>query len=137
MKGAGGTSGGIGSFFIGVAMMCGGFYMLFNAIRVNSNFGMGSSIYGFNAWGYNVGLTSGMVLIPFIFGVGMLFYNGKNILGWVLSMGSLVALAFGVISSLHFSMRSMSSFDLIVILVLCAGGLGLFLKSLRNMESKK
>lgn len=137
MKGAGGTSGGIGSFFIGVAMMCGGFYMLFNAIRVNSNFGMGSSIYGFNAWGYNVGLTSGMVMIPFIFGVGMLFYNGKNILGWVLSMGSLVALAFGVISSLHFSMRSMSSFDLIVILVLCAGGLGLFLKSLRNMDAKK
>jgi uncharacterized protein len=137
MKGAGGTSGGVGSFFIGIAMMCGGFYMLFNAIRVNSNFGMGSPIYGFHAGGYNVGLTSGMVMIPFIFGVGILFYNAKNIFGWILSMGSLVALIFGVISSLHFSMKSMSSFDLIIILVLCAGGLGIFLKSLRNIEVKK
>jgi len=28
MKGAGGTSGGIGQFFIGLIMMSGGFYML-------------------------------------------------------------------------------------------------------------
>ena len=28
MKGAGGTSGGSGQFFLGLIMMCGGFYLL-------------------------------------------------------------------------------------------------------------
>jgi len=132
MNGAGGSSGGIGSFFIGLLMMCGGFYMLLNAITVSSNFGLGSRFYSVSAYGSNIGITGGMVLIPFIFGVGLIFYNSKNILGWLLSLGSLTALIFGVISTVRFSLRTMSSFDLIVILVLAVGGLGLFLRSLRK-----
>ncbi|WP_411990972.1 hypothetical protein [Agarivorans sp. DSG3-1] len=135
MKGAGGSSGGIGHFFIGLVMMCGGFYMLLNAISVTSNFGMGSRLYNFSALG-GFSVTSGTVMIPFIFGVGLIFYNSKNILGWVLSIGSLAALLFGVISSVRFSMRTMSSFDLIVILVLAVGGLGLFLRSLKTLDAR-
>lgn len=131
MNGAGGTSGGVGQFFIGLAMMCGGFYLLLNAITVSSSFGMGYRLYGFSAFGGTYGITSGMVMIPFIFGVGMIFYNARNIIAWVLTVGSLTALLFGVISSIQFSFRTMSSFDLIVILVLAFGGTGLFLRSLR------
>ncbi|WP_024611417.1 hypothetical protein [Pseudoalteromonas sp. TB64] len=134
MKGAGGSSGGIGHFFIGLIMMCGGFYMLLNAISVTSNFGLSARIYSFNALG-GFGVTGGMVMIPFIFGVGLIFYNSKNILGWVLSIGSLTALIFGVISSVRFSMRTMTSFDLIVIIVLAFGGLGLFLRSLKSIDT--
>jgi hypothetical protein len=76
-----------------------------------------------------------MVMIPFIFGVGLIFYNSKNILGWVLSLGSLTALIFGVISSVRFSMRTMTSFDLIVIIILAFGGLGLFLRSLKSIDT--
>lgn len=135
MKGAGGTSGGIGSFFIGLVMMCGGFYLLFNAIHVSSHFGMGTRLYGFSAFGRGFGITSGMVMIPFIFGIGIVFYNAKNWLGWLLALGSLVALVFGVIATIQFSFRSMSAFDLITILVLAVGGLGLFLRSLRSVEA--
>ncbi|MBE3675256.1 hypothetical protein [Pseudoalteromonas distincta] len=134
MKGAGGSSGGIGHFFIGLIMMCGGFYMLLNAISVTSNFGLSSRIYSVNALG-GLGVTGGMVMIPFIFGVGLIFYNSKNILGWVLSLGSLTALIFGVISSVRFSMRTMTSFDLIVIIILAFGGLGLFLRSLKSIDT--
>ncbi|WP_457934701.1 hypothetical protein LOS73_06515 [Pseudoalteromonas sp. SCSIO 43210] len=134
MKGAGGSSGGIGHFFIGLIMMCGGFYMLLNAISVTSNFGLSSRIYSANALG-GFGVTGGMVMIPFIFGVGLIFYNSKNILGWVLSLGSLTALIFGVISSVRFSMRTMTSFDLIVIIILAFGGLGLFLRSLKSVDT--
>lgn len=136
MKGAGGSSGGIGHFFIGIIMMCGGFYMLLNAITVTSNFGLGSRLYNFNAFGSSIGLTSGMVMIPFMFGIGLVFYNSRNILGWILSIGSITALIFGVISSVRFSLRTMSSFDLIVILVLAIGGLGLFLRSLKTIDAK-
>ncbi len=136
MKGAGGTSGGFGQFFIGLIMMCGGFYMLLNAITVSSSFGMGMRLYGFSAMGGSYNITSGMILIPFMFGVGLIFYNSKNILGWILSIGSVAALIFGVISSLRFSFRTMSSFDLIVILVLAIGGIGLFLRSLKALDEK-
>lgn len=136
MRGAGGTSGGLGQFFIGLVMMCGGFYMLLNAITVSSNFGMGMRLYGFSAMGGNYSITSGMVMIPFIFGVGLIFYNSRNILGWVLSLGSITGLIFGVISSIRFSFRTMTSFDLIVILVLAFGGLGLFLRSLKALDEK-
>ena len=134
MKGAGGSSGGIGQFFLGFVMMSGGFYMLLNAIQVRSTFGMGMRLYGFSAMGGNYGITSGMVMIPFIFGVGFIFYNSRNPIGWLLSIGSLVALIFGVISTIQFTFRSMTAFDLIVILVLSAGGIGLFLNSLRAFE---
>ncbi len=136
MKGAGGTSGGLGQFFIGLIMMCGGFYMLLNAIHVSSNFGMGMRLYGFSAMGGQYNITSGMVIIPFMFGIGLIFYNGKSIIGWLLSIGSITALIFGVISSIRFSFRSMTSFDLIVILVLAMGGLGLFLRSLKTLDER-
>jgi hypothetical protein len=136
MKGAGGSSGGITQFFLGLLMMCGGFYLLLNAITVQSQFGLGMRIYGFSAFGSSFGVTSGMVLIPFMFGIGMIFFNSRNIFGWLLSVLSIAALIFGVISSIHFNIRPMSAFDLIVILVLLAGGIGLFLNSLREFKSK-
>ncbi|WP_448547031.1 hypothetical protein [Thalassotalea fusca] len=134
MRGAGGTSGGLGHFFIGLAMMCGGFYLLFNAITVSSTFGMSSRLYGFNALGGSYNITSGTIMLPFIFGIGLIFYNGKNIVGWILTLGSLTALIFGVISSIRFSFKTMTSFDLLVILVLAIGGLGLFLRSLKSLD---
>jgi len=128
MRGAGGTNGGSGRFLIGLIMLCGGLYLLFNSINVHSNYGFSARLY--SVGGYRV--TSGMVMIPFMFGIGMVFYNARNYLGWLLAGGSLVALVFGVISSIQFTFQSMSAFDLIVILVLSVGGLGLFLSSLKS-----
>lgn len=137
MRGAGGTSGGLGQFFIGFIMMCAGFYMLLNSISVTSNFGMGARLYGFSAFGGIHAITSGTIMFPFIFGVGLIFYNSKNILGWLLTLGSITALIFGVIASIRFSFRSMSAFDLITILVLAIGGLGLFLRSLKSFDDSE
>lgn len=129
MRGAGGTSGGAGQFFVGLIMLCGGIYLLLNSITIHAHYGFSARLYSFG----NVGITSGMIMIPFMFGVGFIFYNAKNWLGWLLAGGSLVALVFGVISSIQFTFRSMSAFDLIVILVLAVGGLGLFLRSLKSL----
>lgn len=127
MNGAGGTSGGIGKFLLGLVMMCGGFYLLLNAVVVSSSFGLGSRLFGFGG----MGLTGGMILIPFLIGVAMVFYNAKSYLGWLIAIASLGALVFGVISSVSMNLRSMTAFELLVILTLAFGGLGLFLNSLR------
>jgi len=134
MKGAGGTSGGTGTFFIGLIMMIGGFYLLLNAISVTSNFALSRHLYSLSGMGMGYSITSGMVMIPFIFGIGLIFYNSRNIIGWILAIGAITALIFGVISSIHFSFKSMSAFDLIVILTLAMGGLGLVLKSFRSVS---
>ncbi|PXW72411.1 hypothetical protein C7964_101523 [Loktanella sp. PT4BL] len=126
-RGAGGSDGGTGSFLIGLIMMVGGGYLLLNGIVVRPNFGLGSRVFGIGG----VPITSGMILIPFMFGIGMIFYNAKNWLGWGIAGAALVALIFGVIANMTLQLAQMSAFDLIVILVLLVGGIGLFLRSLR------
>lgn len=133
VRGAGGTEGGLGRFFLGLAMMIVGGYLFFDAIRVYAGFHWGLALF---QWG-GVQLTGGLVLIPTIFGIGLIFYNAKNPLGWILFLGSLLALAFGVIRNLRFDLRAMSAFELIIILVLLFGGVGLFLSSLRGITEKE
>jgi len=132
IKGAGGSPGGIGAFFLGFLMMCAGFYLLLQSIVVTQVFGLGMGLFHVAFFGGSLPITSGMILIPMMFGVGMVFFNARNLIGWALAVGSLVALIAGVISSIHFVMRGMSLFDLLVILILCVGGAGLFLRSLRD-----
>lgn len=132
MRGAGGTSGGTGQFLLSLVMMGVGFYLLLSAIDVYSSFSFAYQIYSLSLFNAQLGITSGMIMIPFMFGVGMVFYDAKSLLGWMLTVGSMIALVFGVISSIHFSLRTMNAFELIVILVLAVGGVGLFLRSLKE-----
>jgi hypothetical protein len=126
--GAGGSQGGTGRFFLGLVVMAGGGYLFLQNIQVSLGFGLGYQF--FNAWG--MGITSGMVLVPFIFGVGIIFYNSSNILGWLLTVASLAMLGFGVIAQTRFHLHNMSAFELMTILVLLVGGIGMFLSSLRT-----
>lgn len=131
MRGAGGTDGGIGRFFMGLVMMIAGGYLFLHNIQVSIGFGLGYQVFSF--WGF--GITSGYVLIPFLFGVGIIFFNSRNILGWALAIASLVMLGVGVITQTRFHLRNMTAFELITILVLMVGGVGLFLSSLRGSKS--
>jgi len=129
MKGAGGTEGGVSTFFLGLAMIVAGGYLFFNSIQVGFQWGHGMYRMG------NFQVTGGMVLFPFIFGVGFIFYNFESIIGWVLASASIIMLTVGVISSVQFHLRRMSSFDLMMILTLLFGGVGIFLSSLKKIKS--
>lgn len=130
-RGAGGTSGGSLAFVIGLIMASAGGYMLLDNIIVSNSWGFGAPLYriGYGG-GFNV--TGGALLIPFMFGVGWIFYNARSLWGWILAGGSLAAIIFGVIINLSINLRTMSLLNLIIILVLMVGGLGLFARSLRQ-----
>jgi len=130
MRGAGGTEGGVGRFLLGLVMFVGGGYLFLRSIQVTTDFGFGYGLYRFG-WG---SVTTGMILIPFIFGVGLIFYKSNNLLGWFLAGGSLVAMVFGILMSLRLHIMAMSAYELLSILVLTFGGLGLFLSSLRDFS---
>lgn len=126
-RGAGGSDGGTASFIVGVIMMVGGAYLLLNSIIVRPNMGLGA--VAFNAGGFPV--TSGFIMIPLAFGIGFIFYNSKSWLGWIVAGMSIIALVFGVIANMQLQFARLSVLDLIIILTLLVGGLGLFLRSLR------
>jgi hypothetical protein len=124
--GAGGTPGGIGKFVIGLFMFLTGGYLLLNNIMVHNNYSFGMALY--HVGGY--GVSAGILLIPFMIGIGMVFFNSKNILGWLLAVGAVTLIIIGVITSLHFSFRTLTMFQLLSILVLFVGGIGLLLAGL-------
>ena len=74
VRGAGGTPGGVGQFFLGLGMAVAGAYILTNRVTVTSGF--------WSVWGYN---AFGLSLVPLIFGTGLLFFNGRSIAGWLLT----------------------------------------------------
>jgi hypothetical protein len=120
MAGAGGTSGGIGMFLFGLAMAIAGGYLLTTQVTVTSN----SWRFG----GYN---AFGLSLIPLILGIGLLFFNGRSIIGWLLTFGGAVIIFIGIITNLDIYFRPTSLFNTILMLVLLAGGIGLVARSLR------
>ena len=128
-RGAGGTPGGSLAFILGLIMATAGGYLLLDNIIVSNNWGWGAPLYRFGG-GFSV--TGGALLIPFMFGVGWIFYNARSVWGWILAGGSVAAIIFGVIINLSITMRTMSLLNLIIILVLMVGGLGLFARSLRS-----
>ena len=128
MNGAGGTSGGIGQFFLGLVLMAGGFYLLLDSVVVSAGFGLGTRLFGVGGYG----ITGGIVLIPLVIGIAMIFYDARCAFGWLLAVGAFAALVFGVIASVNMALRTMPAFELICILALAFGGLGLFLRSLRS-----
>lgn len=130
-RGAGGSPGGVGSFLLGFLMMCAGGYLLLRSIIVSTVWGFSVGLFQFSAFGSPLSISGGMLLVPLIIGIAMVFYQARNWTGWLLVAGSLVALIVGVLANLRFSFQHMTLFDLLGILVLCFGGLGLFLRSLR------
>ncbi|MBK7704810.1 MAG: hypothetical protein IPJ30_03305 [Acidobacteria bacterium] len=119
-KGAGGTEGGVAEFFIGLGMAVAVGYLLTNQVIVTSGFW---SVFGF--------ITFGFSLIPLIFGIGILFFNGRSIAGWLLLFAGVIIIFAGILSNLHIYFQPTSLFNTIVMLVLLAGGIGLVARALR------
>ena len=120
MKGAGGTPGGIGTFFAGLAMAVAGGYMLTQRVTVASGF-----------WSFGGGHAFGLSLLPLLVGAGMLFFDGKSRAGWLLTAAGAVIVLAGILLNLRIYFEPTSLFDTLLMLVLLAGGLGLLARSLQ------
>jgi hypothetical protein len=115
----GGTPGGLGSFLIGFAMACVGGYLLSNQVSVVGSY-----------WSFYGTSTFGITLLPLLIGVGILFWSGRNILGWFLTAAGALFILAGVIANMHIFFQPTSLFNTIVMLVLFVGGLGLIARAI-------
>jgi hypothetical protein len=119
--GAGGTPGGVGEFFVGLVMTAAGGYLILNQVQVTTSFWRFGQYGGF-----------GLTLLPLLVGVAFLFYNGKSVVGWILTIAGAAAILASVLMNMDIYFRQTSLFNTLVMLALLFGGLGLIARSLRS-----
>ena len=121
-RGAGGTSGGIPMFLLGVAMASAGAFLLTNRVVVHTG--------GWRWWGFS---GFGISLIPLLIGIGLLFYDGRSLIGKLLTFIGVVIIFAGILLNLDIYFQQTPLFATLIMLALLAGGVGLVLRSLRPM----
>lgn len=119
-RGAGGTDGGLGTFFFGFVMAVAGGWLLTNQVTVTSGYWR---LGGYSAFGLS--------LLPLVVGIAFLFFDGRSIVGWVLTIIGAVIIFIGILTNLDIYFRPTTLFNTIVMLVLLLGGIGLIARSLR------
>jgi len=119
LRDVGGTSGGLLDFVIGLVMVCGGGYLLTNQVTVASSY-----------WSF-YGASFGITLIPMLAGIAIIFWSGRNVIGWLLALGGAVFILAGVIANLHIYFQPTSLFNTLVMFILLFGGLGMIMRSIR------
>lgn len=117
----GGTPGGLGEFFIGLILAAIGCYLLFNQVQVHTSY------WRFGGLANSFGIT----LIPLLIGIAALFFNGKSIIGWLLTVGGLLFIVVGIVANMDIYFERTSLMNTLIMLGLLAAGLGLIFKSLR------
>ena len=128
-EGAGGSPGGVGEFFVGLLVAAIGFYLLFSHVQVHSSYW---SFMGFGGTGRSFGIS----LIPLLFGIGILFVNGKSVIGWLLSVGGLLFILAGILMNLDIYFQPTTLMNTLIMLFMIAAGLGLIVKGLRPHRTK-
>ena len=119
-RGAGGTSGGVGAFVVGVLMVAAGGYLLLNQVQVTTSY-----------WTFGGQGSFGLSLLPLLVGIAFLFFDGRSLLGWLLTAAGAVIILAGVLMHMDIYFRQTSLFNTIVMLGLLFGGIGLVARSLR------
>jgi hypothetical protein len=121
----GGTSGGLGMFLLGFAMACIGGFLITDKVTIVGSY-----------WSFWGGSSFGITLLPMLFGIGILFWNGKSTIGWLLTVAGALFIFAGIIANLHIYFQQTSLFNTMVMLILLVGGLVLIARSLRPHSSK-
>lgn len=115
-------------FFLGVILLGLGLYMLFKKTIVHSSW---------YSWHFGtIDFSSGLMILPFIIGVIWYFYNPKSFMPKLLITLGVVILVATVIMSVRITLSSMTLWDYILIIGMCAAGAGLLLKTLFKKREK-
>jgi len=126
IQNVGGTPGGTRTFLLGLIMAITGGYLLFHQVQVNGGYWNWSGLGG-------AGRSFGITLLPLLFGVGILFVNGKSFAGRFLTFGGALVIVVGVIANLDIQFQQTSLWNTLTMLVLLVGGTGLIVRSVLPM----
>lgn len=118
------------SFFVGLLMLAGGLFMIFNNLYVTSDWGRG---YIFHIGSFNI--PNGMVMFPIVVGIAMLFLMERKVFGWVVVAIGIVIVLLSIMLSTQIRWRTTSAYVFIIMFGLTAAGAGLVVRELfRNRD---
>lgn len=124
LRNPGGTSGGVGEFLIGLALLIAGGYLFLDNVTVSTAGNWGWGWFGSNR-------LFGVTLIPLFIGIAVLFFNGRSPIGWVLTVGSAIVIGVGIVANLTVQWRPTSLYFTLIIIGLMAAGIGFIARSVR------
>jgi hypothetical protein len=151
------------TFLLGAVLLSMGAFLFFNQVVVSSEpmgaglrFGRGFGRYwggGYAAgsggggwasgWGGGFGMPQGLgdsfglLLIPLVIGVCLLFALRNQRWGWFLVLASVAALAVGVLQTLIMRFQPTTLWNMLTMMALIGSGGGLMFRSLRGYDDDK
>ncbi len=105
---------GVGIFFIGI-------YLIFQNTTLSTSFAF-PSIMGYQP-------PFGIIILPLILGIGVLFFNDSSILGWLLVIFGVISILVGILMGLRIYFRPVSLYEGVLMYGMTAAGIGLIAKS--------
>jgi len=123
----GSNAAGLGTLIIGLILASAGVYLFTNQVEV------GAGPFGGVAW---FGTTSvGLLLIPLLLGIGLLFFDfGSRIGKLLVGIGAVILLA-SVLNTFRISYQSTSLFNTLLMLGLSISGVGLMARALLSVSA--
>jgi len=107
---------------VGLGLFCGGTFLVMQNTVLSSKFSL-MDLIGVNP-------PFGLVMLPLLIGIGVLFFNEKSLLGWILSIVGLITILLGILMGLSIFFRPVSLYEGILMFGLIAAGIGLVAKAL-------
>ncbi len=115
-------------FFCGLLMLAAGLFLIFQNLDVRSSWGTGFLHFG----GYS--LPNGLIFLPVLIGIVMLFLMDRKVFGWiVLAVGIVIVLA-GVIMSVNIRWRTTNAYIFIAMFGLAAAGGAMVIRQLLKKD---
>ena len=111
-------------FFIGFILLGAGIYWVLNSFEVSSGFG-----YGYYSF-FGMRITGGVMLIPLLVGIGLLFFCDKKAIGGCVTALGLVVILISLLSSVSFHARYNTLYVYVLMFGMIAAGAGLIIKTL-------
>lgn len=109
------------TFLIGLAVLSAGVYLILQNTVISTHFSL------FDMLGFNP--PFGLVLLPFLIGVGILFFNSRSVLGWLLLIFGMVSILLGILMGLKIYFRPITLYEGLLMFGMTAAGTGVILKS--------
>lgn len=137
VRGAGGTPGGTWMFFLGLVLAAAGLWFFLSNVQVMTDpFGMISGVLGRGFGLAGPAMSTGIVFAPIFLGLVLLFYDAKLKWGWALFYVGLALILIEILSRIRFQM-GMPVSNLLLMLGMVAAGIGMMLRSFRDMTPEK
>lgn len=113
-------------FFLGLIMFGAGLFMILQNAQVRSTLGYGGYFYHIGSWG----VPNGLVMLPLVFGILLLFMLDKKLPGWIVTVLGIIFILLTILMNTRLEWKTTNAYMFILMFGLVAAGGGLMLRIL-------